>query len=233
MTSTTRSCSSGIGKRSLLRSLQITLIDSEPFHRMRPGRAIEEAFVEFWADRVRHHAWRFSLLEARVFIVVSRRLRRLRDRAPGLTHRNLLSNSPRSSTSAGRQKPGSFLDALETLDKLRDLGVKLALYYKRQRYNPAQEGREVRPCQSRFDHIQIEGEAGFGKPEAKTYQHAMDVLGVTAAETWMVGDNLEWEVVAPQKLGIYSIWNDFSGKGLPAGSDIKPDRIIRLISELV
>jgi hypothetical protein len=25
-------------------------------------------------------------------------------------------------------------------------------------------------------------------------------------ETWMVGDNPEWEIVAPQRLGIYAIW---------------------------
>ena len=36
----------------------------------------------------------------------------------------------------------------------------------------------------------------------------MEALGVTAPETWMIGDNLEWEVVAPQRLGIYAIWID-------------------------
>jgi putative hydrolase of the HAD superfamily len=49
----------------------------------------------------------------------------------------------------------------------------------------------------------------------------------------MVGDNLEWEVVAPQRLGIYAIWMDVHGEGLPAGSTIKPDRIIRSLTELV
>ena len=69
----------------------------------------------------------------------------------------------------------------------------------------------------RFDHIQIEGEHGFGKPEERAYLHAMQALGVAAPETWMVGDNLEWEVVAPQRLGIYAIWIDVHGDGLPAG----------------
>jgi putative hydrolase of the HAD superfamily len=35
----------------------------------------------------------------------------------------------------------------------------------------------------RFDHIQIEGEHGFGKPEEKAYLHAMDALGVGPADT--------------------------------------------------
>ena len=49
----------------------------------------------------------------------------------------------------------------------------------------------------------------------------------------MIGDNLEWEVVAPQRLGIYAIWIDVHGDGLPADSTIKPDRIIRSLTELL
>jgi putative hydrolase of the HAD superfamily len=49
----------------------------------------------------------------------------------------------------------------------------------------------------------------------------------------MVGDHLEWEVAAPQRLGIFAIWHDALGRGLPAGSPVKPDRIIRSLSELL
>ena len=42
-----------------------------------------------------------------------------------------------------------------------------------------------------------------------------EVLGVGPHETWMVGDNLEWEIVAPQRLGIYAIWHDGYDVGLP------------------
>jgi putative hydrolase of the HAD superfamily len=79
----------------------------------------------------------------------------------------------------------------------------------------------------RFDHIQIEGETGFGNPEERAYLHAMEAPGVQPHETWMVGDNLEWEVAAPRRLGIFAIWHDAVGHGLPPGSNIKPDRIIR------
>jgi putative hydrolase of the HAD superfamily len=85
----------------------------------------------------------------------------------------------------------------------------------------------------RFDHIQIEGEHGFGKPEEAAYRHALAALGVGPADAWMVGDNLEWEVVAPQRLGIYAIWYDGYGTGLPAGSTVRPDRIIRRLPELL
>jgi putative hydrolase of the HAD superfamily len=49
----------------------------------------------------------------------------------------------------------------------------------------------------------------------------------------MVGDNLEWEIMAPQRLGIYAIWHDGYGVGLPPNSPIRPDRIIRRLSELL
>ena len=61
----------------------------------------------------------------------------------------------------------------------------------------------------------------------------MEALGVTARETWMVGDNLEWEIAAPQRLGIYAIWHDGYGTGLPHDCPVRPDRIIRRLSELL
>jgi putative hydrolase of the HAD superfamily len=61
----------------------------------------------------------------------------------------------------------------------------------------------------------------------------MEVLGVGPDETWMVGDNLEWEIVAPRRLGIYAIWHDGYGVGLRYNSPIRPDRIIRRLSELL
>jgi putative hydrolase of the HAD superfamily len=61
----------------------------------------------------------------------------------------------------------------------------------------------------------------------------METLGVGPHETWMVGDNLEWEIVAPQRLGIYAIWHDAYSVGLPRNSPIRPDRIMRRVSELL
>jgi putative hydrolase of the HAD superfamily len=125
-----------------------------------------------------------------------------------------------------------FPGAHETIDALKGLGIKLALVT-----NGAAEAQRAKverfALTHRFDHIQIEGEHGFGKPEERAYRHAMDALGVTAADTWMIGDNLEWEVEVPQRLGIYAIWIDVHGDGLPADSTVKPDRIIRSLTELL
>jgi putative hydrolase of the HAD superfamily len=125
-----------------------------------------------------------------------------------------------------------FPGAHDAIDGLRALGIKLALVTNGAA--PTQRAKIERfALAHRFDHIQIEGEHGFGKPEERAYLHAMDALGVDAPDTWMVGDNLEWEVVAPQRLGIYSIWIDLHGDGLPAASTIRPDRIIRSLTELL
>ena len=125
-----------------------------------------------------------------------------------------------------------FPGAHEAIDELKAMGVKLALVT-----NGAADTQRAKverfALAHRFDHVQIEGEHGFGKPDERAYLHAMQALGVTAPDTWMIGDNLEWEVEAPQRLGIYAIWMDVHGDGLPEGSNVKPDRIIRSLTELV
>jgi putative hydrolase of the HAD superfamily len=48
----------------------------------------------------------------------------------------------------------------------------------------------------------------------------------------MVGDNYEWEVVAPQALGMCGIWyNPFEVE--PPDHETRPTRIIKRLSELV
>jgi putative hydrolase of the HAD superfamily len=47
----------------------------------------------------------------------------------------------------------------------------------------------------------------------------------------MIGDNLVWDIQAPQALGLHAIWYDNHGKGIPPGAEISPDCIIGDISE--
>lgn len=190
---------------------------------------LEAALRVFWSDPEVHRIWRFKLGEARRK-VVSEAFEALRSQAPGLTPEFAVTFAERFH--AYREAQARFFPgALEAVDELKRRGVKLALVT-----NGAAAVQRAKierfDLAHRFDHIQIEGEAGFGKPEAQAYLHAMAALGVQAHETWMVGDNLEWEVAAPQRLGIYAIWHDHLGEGLPKDSPIRPDRIIRSIGEL-
>ena len=58
-------------------------------------------------------------------------------------------------------------------------------------------------------------------------------LELSPEETWMVGDNLEWDVAGAQSVGIFGVWNDYAGKGLSSDTSVRPDRIINEIGELI
>jgi putative hydrolase of the HAD superfamily len=193
--------------------------------------AIEDSSRDLWADAARHKYWRHRIGEARRRIVAGAfaALAAGGQRVPGKVVSDAIADAYNALHEAElRMFPGAH----ETVDGLRAKGVRLALVT-----NGAaapQRAKVVRfALEHRFDHIQIEGEHGFGKPEERAYRHAMAALRVAAHETWMVGDNLEWEVAAPQRLGIHAIWYDGYGRGLPADATARPDRIIRALPELL
>ena len=194
--------------------------------------AIQAYSKYLWADEARHKHWRHQIGEARRHIVASAfaELTKARGHAPPPPE--ICDAIADRFNEVQHAELGMFPGAHETLDRLKELGVKLALVTNGA---AAPQRAKVRrfALEHRFDHIQIEGEHGFGKPEEAAYAHALKSLGVAAHEAWMVGDNLEWEVVAPQRLGIYAIWYDGYGTGLPPGSPIRPDRIIRALPELL
>ena len=77
-----------------------------------------------------------------------------------------------------------------------------------------------------FDHIQIEEEAGFGKPDPRAYHHAMETLETEAASTWMIGDNYHWEVEAPQDHGIFAIWYNPTNLDVPEDAARDPNHAV-------
>jgi putative hydrolase of the HAD superfamily len=193
--------------------------------------AIIAVSAAFWADTTHQAYWRVRLAEARRAIVASA-LAQLAASGRPVPPAEIGDRLADRFSAYREEQMCLFPDALAVIDTLRSRGVRLALVT-----NGAaeiQRGKIARfDLAHRFDHIQIEGEHGFGKPDERAYLHAMQALDVGPQETWMVGDNLEWEVVAPQRLGIHAIWHDVLGEGLPPDSPIKPDRIIRRLTELL
>ena len=188
--------------------------------------AIETSRNWFWADAERHRRGRLDLRGARREIV-SGAFRQLRIEDP-----DLVIEVSDSYTSERGNTVAPFPGAIETLRTLGSKGVRLALIT-----NGTAEGQrrkiEKFDLSGLFEYILVEGEFGVGKPDERVYLHALKELKVEPQESWMVGDNLEWDVEAPQRLGIYSIWVNFEGKGLPESTEVEPDRIVTSISQLL
>lgn len=188
--------------------------------------AIVDTARRFWTDADRAARWRLDIGGARR-LVVRDALARI-----GRPDDALADHVADAFTAMRRAEYTLYPDAHMTLDSLRAAGVALALVTNGQA--ETQRAKVERfDLAGRFDHIQIEGEFGKGKPEVEVYLHAMERLGAAAGDTWMVGDNLEWEVAAPQRLGVRGIWYDPFGDGLPAAAPVRPDRIINRLAELL
>jgi putative hydrolase of the HAD superfamily len=206
-------------------------VDLHPCDPTEVAIAINHAADVFWADAERHRIGRLQLIDARATIIADAfdaltQLGRLPPGEPVALRMAARYNALRE------EQMHLFDGAHHVVDTFRAKGVRLALIT-----NGAatpQRAKVVRfDLTHRFHHIQIEGEHGFGKPEERAYRHALTALGVEAHDTWMVGDNLEWEVIAPQRLGIHAIWHDLAGEGVPPGSLARPDRVIRSLMELL
>jgi putative hydrolase of the HAD superfamily len=212
----------------LLETARVFAGELAPFTPEQVADHLEAVFAAYWSDPARHREGRLALAETRRRIVGQA----LADLVGSSLEATLGDRFADRFTESREQMAELFPSARETVETLRARGVLLALIT-----NGAAAAQRAKidrfDLAGLFHHIQIEGEHGFGKPEDRAYLHAMQALGVTPAETWMVGDHLEWEVAAPQRLGIYAVWCDAFGRGLPADSSIQPDRTIRLLAELL
>jgi putative hydrolase of the HAD superfamily len=179
----------------------------------------------FWSDPERHRAGRLDLDAARAQVV-------------GLALTELGADDPAlakgiaATYGALRDRDMQpFAHSIETVRWLRENGCRLALVTNGA--GAAQRRKidrfELAPL---FDLILIEGEVGYGKPDPRVYERALAGLGVAPADTWMVGDNLDWDVAPPQRLGIHGIWIDLRGRGVPEGHAARPHRIVRRLAEL-
>jgi putative hydrolase of the HAD superfamily len=83
-----------------------------------------------------------------------------------------------------------------------------------------------------FAYIGIEGEAGVGKPHPEAYRRALRAVGCAPGDAWMVGDNLDWDVIGAQQLGLRVVWIDRRRRGLPDGSTARPDHVAARVTEL-
>ena len=180
----------------------------------------------YWSDPDRHRRARLNPIIARSEVVAGAFARL------GLDSPELATEIGETYTVERDKEVRPFPGALDTLHELGTRGIRLALVTNGA--TESQRGKVERfDLGPLFDTIVIEGEFGTGKPDERVYLHALEQMGCRAEEAWMVGDNLEWEVAAPQRLGLVGILVDSAGTGLPASSTVRPDRIVNALPELL
>lgn len=189
-------------------------------------RAIETAADGFWRDPERRRQGGSDVERARRAIVAEAlRRQRVGDEA---TAREMADTFSRERISTIEPFPG----AIETLERLRAQGRRLALVTNGR--SQTQREKIARfALEPHFDCIVVEEEFGAGKPSPRVFRHALAALDAGPHDAWMVGDNLALDIGGAQTLGIHAIWHDVHGSGLPPESAVRPDRIIRALTELL
>ena len=188
--------------------------------------AVVDARGWLWGDLERARRGRLDLWQARRDIL-TRSLARL-----GISNSPIVDGMADRYADVREEKLEPFPGAIDTLRRLKAAGVRMGLLTNGS--SESQRGKiEKHGLAVFFDHIQIEGEFGIGKPHERAFRNALHVLGVSPADTWMIGDNLDFDVRAAQRLGIYAVWVDAPGNGFPEGTTVRPDRTIRSLSELI
>ncbi len=188
-------------------------------------RAIQQVSRAYWSDPERHRIGRLALEETRAAVVAEA----LRGR--GISDPGLARTIAFEYSDLQESRIELFPDAIETLAALGEAGVRMALVTNG---NARLQRRKIeRFGLARYMSVfLVEGELGFGKPDRRVFERALQALEVSPDETWCVGDNLDWDVAGAQAVGILGIWKDNERAGVPAGP-VRPDRIVCELRELL
>lgn len=188
--------------------------------------ALGESREWFWRDSERARRGRLDLMQARRDIVTAALVHL------GIQSSPIVEEMAYKYTTIREEGVRPFPGTIATLERLREAGTTMALIT-----NGSAEMQRSKierfDLAKHFDHVQVEGEFGIGKPDERAFWHALEILGVAASEAWMVGDNLEADIQGAQQVGIRAIWMDSAGRGLPDTTQIQPDRVIGTLSDLI
>jgi putative hydrolase of the HAD superfamily len=187
---------------------------------------INQARKWYWDDPERHRIKRLNLKKAR------RELIEMVFSKLGIENEEVCYSLADSFTIKRQEMVTLISGAIDTLVHFKKTGIPMALItngtsdFQRQKIDRFDLARY-------FEYILIEGEFGAGKPEKSVFTHTLSTLGASPENAWMVGDDLQRDILGAHDSGIYSIWVDPRNKGLPDNTPAHPDRIVTTISELV
>jgi HAD superfamily hydrolase (TIGR01549 family) len=136
--------------------------------------------------------------------------------------------------------PGAFFgrrlfdDAIETLDTLRARGYRVGCVTNRPFSGPAFfEEVDSLGLTPHFDVMSVSADLGYMKPHPEIFQHALEGLGIEAAEAVMVGDSLRADVAGSQALGMTAVWRRHNAIDEEIDDGIEPDYEINHLRELL
>ena len=234
----------GSGIRALLLDLDDTILDgrnglaeawdavAELLADAQPGLGVADVRAEvdrvtdwFWSDSERHRVGRLDLVAARR-VILTRVLAAFERDDPELVERAALFYTQRREASV-RLEEG----VLDVLEGLRSRVPRMALVTNGAS-RPQRAKVERFDLARFFDHVQIEGELGVGKPETRAFEHALGVLDAQPGEALMVGDNFECDVLGPLTAGLHAAWIDLHGAGAPPEPAPRAFHRVRSLREL-
>lgn len=86
-----------------------------------------------------------------------------------------------------------FPGAIETLEAIRDMGIKLNIIT-----NGFEEVQHIKVTESGmgsyFEHIITSEQVSARKPDIRIFEHALEVCGAEASTSLMIGDNLDADI---------------------------------------
>ena len=213
--------------RALARGALLAAL-GEARRRVAPERLAEVLDREtrrFWADPARHASGRLDLLGARRAIV-ARTLEGL-----GAPDDELAREAACRYTEVRDASLAWMPGAPEALAALRAAVPRLALLT-----NGAAEAQRAKLARFDlarfFDHVQIEGAFGEGKPSPRVFRHALAALGAGPEQAVMVGNDFEFDVLGALGAGLGAVWIDVLGEGPPPAPAPRPFASVRSIGEV-
>lgn len=175
-----------------------------------PGDGAELAFLRGWAPEYRLLAWQRALQEL------------------GEGDEALARDLAEAFRSARRLHHEPFPEAAELLQELGKR-FRLALITN----GPADLQRDklrVSGLARFFEQPLISGELGFGKPDRRIFELALQRLGVEASRALMIGDNPERDIAGARSAGMGTVWIMTKQEAEPA--PVYGDYQVRSLTEL-
>lgn len=187
--------------------------------------AIDERTAWYWADPERERQGRLDLFRARLELI------RPALAEVGVDDEGLAREAAQHYTQVRDASHRLFDGVLEVLEQLRRRLPRLALVTNGAA--GAQRAKIDRFGLERFfDHIQVEGEFGAGKPERRAFLAVADALSAAPGRCLMFGDSYRNDVLGALGAGMHAAWLDAAGAGPPAGPPRRPHATLRSLQEL-